>query len=343
MSKTVLVTGANGFLGNGVAKAFSQAGWKTYGLIRRESAASDLWTHEVIPVIGSAADTSFVSSLPCIDVIVNTTEDLSNYAGHFRDNIKLFQLLQRKRNENGKSTSEKLLVLFTSGCKDYGMTGRHGDAGLAAQTEESPLNPPDLIRVRAEMSATIFNYKTDFDAILTRATTFYGMSGTYYAPLFDIARQAMTENGGDGILRLKANERSIMHGTHINDVASAYVALASAPRDRVVGEIFNISSRRYETAAEVAEAVSQSYGIKVEFMGSTELQKSGMDVVRFLMDFSQWVGSQKLRKITGWEDKMPLFTEDFDRYRKVYEAFALGEDERVRRMNALVETAKGSK
>lgn len=341
MSRTVLVTGANGFLGSGVAKSFSQAGWKTYGLIRRESAAFDLWTHEVTPVIGSAADTSFLSALPPIDVVVNTTEDHSNYTGHFKDSVKLFQLLQQKRNETLSHEADKLLVIFTSGCKDYGMTARHGDQSLAPHTEGSPLNPPDALRTRTEVSATIFDHKDDFDAILTRPTTFYGMTATFYAPLFQQAQRATTENGGSGILRLESNENSVMHGTHINDVASAYVALATAPRAQVAGEVFNISSHRYETAREVADAVERSYGIKVEFVGSKEWQKDRLDLVQKLMDFTQWVDSQKLRKLTGWEDKMPLFSEDLDRYRKVYEVFESAADERVTKMTARVAAGTG--
>lgn len=77
-NKTVLITGANGFLGNAVARAFSLAGWKTFGLVRRQSAEADLWKHEVIPIIGSAASPAFIDSLPPIDVIAATTEDLTD-------------------------------------------------------------------------------------------------------------------------------------------------------------------------------------------------------------------------------------------------------------------------
>ncbi len=42
--RAVLVTGANGFIGNAVAKAFCRAGWKTFSLIRRNEAAADLAT-----------------------------------------------------------------------------------------------------------------------------------------------------------------------------------------------------------------------------------------------------------------------------------------------------------
>ena len=50
--KTVLVTGANGYVGNAVAKAFARAGWRTYGLVRREEAVGDLARNEIQPLVG---------------------------------------------------------------------------------------------------------------------------------------------------------------------------------------------------------------------------------------------------------------------------------------------------
>ena len=52
--KTVLVTGANGYVGNAVAKAFARAGWRTYGLVRREGAVGDLARSEIQPHVGPA-------------------------------------------------------------------------------------------------------------------------------------------------------------------------------------------------------------------------------------------------------------------------------------------------
>lgn len=45
--RSVLVTGANGYVGSAVTRAFCAAGWKTFGLIRRREGAADLARHEV--------------------------------------------------------------------------------------------------------------------------------------------------------------------------------------------------------------------------------------------------------------------------------------------------------
>ena len=38
-----------------------------------------------------------------------------------------------------------------------------------------------------------------------------------------------------------------------------------------------------------------------------------------VMGFSQWVGSEKLRKDTGWKDRRKLFSEGIHQYRLAYE------------------------
>lgn len=54
---TVLVTGANGYIGRAVAVAYRAQGFKVYGLVRSEEKAKDarLLQEEVIPVIGEGA------------------------------------------------------------------------------------------------------------------------------------------------------------------------------------------------------------------------------------------------------------------------------------------------
>jgi NAD(P)-dependent dehydrogenase (short-subunit alcohol dehydrogenase family) len=73
--RRVLVTGANGYIGNAAAKAFSGAGWKTYGLMRRMEDALNLTRNEIHPFIGSPVDSRFLDNVSAIifDVVVSNT------------------------------------------------------------------------------------------------------------------------------------------------------------------------------------------------------------------------------------------------------------------------------
>lgn len=140
-SQTVLLTGANGFIGQAVARAFRSAGFITYGLVRSPPSVPILRDEAIIPIIGSAADAEAVSSTlgkytTTLDVIVSTT--IANDTQHFDDTVALLRALAATSSSGGT----RPLVLFTSGCKDYGQGRLHGSPDLVAHNEESPIHPP---------------------------------------------------------------------------------------------------------------------------------------------------------------------------------------------------------
>ncbi|CAF9912380.1 MAG: hypothetical protein ALECFALPRED_008102 [Alectoria fallacina] len=336
--KSVLVTGANGYIGNAVARAFVRAGWITYGLVRNQDARASLRADEIISILGSASDKAFVERSAnqtrfIFDVMVSCTEQIMDYIPHYNDTITLLRALAEASNKVGL----RPLVIFTSGCKDYGTTGLDGSEGLSAHTEESPLNAPPLLVARATHAIKIFNHTDLFDAVVIRPTTLYGLSGSFYGPIFDIAAKASEK----GVLELTADPKSIMHGTHVDDCAEAYVAIAEADRSVVKGQCYDISGRRYETLREVANALVEEYKIKggVEYL--PEKKKAGVDVVQMLIGFSQWVGSEKLRRDVGWRDKRQLFSEAVHTYRKAYEAAVTQQHGNVLKIQGFVRIADG--
>lgn len=326
--RTVLVTGANGYIGSAVSRAFVRAGWKTFGLIRRPEAAKALITSEVIPVIGSFTDLSFLDGLyeqaSTFDAIVSCTEQLPGYAAHFAQVISLVKAVAEKSNQNGV----RPLVLWSSGCKDYGTTGLHGSPGLAPHTEESPLRPVDILKERAESCLKIMDFKELFDAAAIRPTCVVGYSSSYYGPMLNWVEAEKAR--GRSVLRVPADANSIMHAAHIDDCAEAYVALAEhEDRSAVANQCFNISGYRYETAGEMGAALAKEYGFEggVEFVPQEEADAAFPVGLHFAFSYSQWVGSDKIRRITGWSDKRLLFSQNLHVYRLAYEAFrASGHD-----------------
>jgi hypothetical protein len=89
----------------------------------------------------------------------------------------------------------------------------------------------------------------------------------------------------------------------------------------VKGQCYNISANRYETLNDIAEALVKEYHLK----GSVKwveppIGDPAVQFDRMLLGFSQWVGSEKLRKDTNWRDKRMLFSEGLHVYRLAYEA-----------------------
>lgn len=167
-SKNVLVTGANGYIGNAVARAFVRAGWTAHGLVRSASGAQALAVEEILPIIGSidvlSSHEQIASQLPpTVDTIVSVTEDWNDYVAHYNNIVALLRTVSAISTKNGVVP----LVIFTSGCKDYGV-GPHfaNDPSLAPHTEESPLNPPAMLQLRTIFSQKIFGNADVFHPVL---------------------------------------------------------------------------------------------------------------------------------------------------------------------------------
>ena len=324
----VFVTGANGYIGNAVARAFARAGWRVFGLVRKPAAAADLAAAEITPVLGTLDGASLIPKLPALDVIVSCTEQVPGYAAHFDTVLHLVCELAKTSNAHGI----RPLVLWTSGCKDYGTTAVHGSPDLAPHTEDSPLHSPPLLRERTASCPRIFQHDS-FDAVLLRPTCVYGYSSSYYGGLFDYAAASKDE------LVVPADENSIMHATHVDDCAEAYVVIAQRPREEVAGQMYNISGERYETVREVCTALAKEYGLKVRF--AVEAGSEFPTGLHFVLGFSQWVGSDKIRKL-GWRDVRAAFSDDMGVYRKAYEARG-GDGVLKKRMEMAAEAAGGQK
>ncbi|RGP67893.1 hypothetical protein FLONG3_8361 [Fusarium longipes] len=337
--RNVLVTGANGYIGLAVCRAFVRAGWNTYGLIRNPKAREELMLSEIIPVVGSFTNLGFLDILfkqvDTFDVIVSCTEQVPGYAAHFEEVIACVKILAVQSNREGV----RPLVLWSSGCKDYGTTALHSVPGLRAHTEDSPLNAPEILKERTVNSAKVFDYTNLFDATVLRPTCVFGYSSSYYGAIFDYAEAQRGVHSQ--VLRVPGNANSIMHATHVDDCGDAYVSLAEhKDRGAIVGQFFNISSHRYETLDEIATSMAKEYGFEkgVSFVPPDEAEPSFPHGLHFVFSFSQWVGSDKLRSLTGWKDRRALFSEGIHSYRLAYEAFKGRRHDNVAEIQRRIET-----
>jgi len=342
--KTVLITGANGYIGSAVTRSFVRAGWRTYGLIRKESAIPTLVAAECIPVLGSPSDTSFIAKLAednvVFDVLVSVTEDITNYVPHYTAIISMLRALATASNEKGV----RPLVLFTSGCKDYGMSPYLADSpGLEPHTEETPIAPPPFAVVRARYSLKTFEHTDLFDTAVLRPTNVYGHDSSFYGFFFITAEEAVKA----GVLEVREKPKTILHAMHVDDCGDAYAALAEhylvRPKE-VAGQCFNISATEYETLEDIAAALVKEYGISggVKW-GNENGEGPATNAMRMLMGFSQWVGGEKVRSLTGWKDKRRLFSEEIGVYRRAYELAAGKGELKIHRAILQVDSASTKK
>jgi hypothetical protein len=145
-----------------------------------------------------------------------------------------------------------------------------------------------------------------------------------------------------GVLALNDHPETILHAIHDDDCADAYVALVQDElRETVGGECFNISSHRFETFEEIAQALVKEYEIE----GSVKwgpIPEGNVDVLFergtlcffsslamnnntamkncccFEMVLTNWLlqltGSDKLRILIGFKYQRQLFAKRFTQY-----------------------------
>ena len=313
--RTVLVTGANGYLGNAVAKAFARSGWRTYGLVRREGAVDDLARSEIQPLVGPS-DGGTLDRLGEVtfDVVVSNTEDRIDPSGH----LAAVRVMSDQAVARSEAAGRRPLVIFSSGCKDYGrMKQKHGEPALAPHTEDSPLVPSStsaILAARCTFGARLLDKgETPYDAVVVRPTIVYGLSSSYYGSLFDLAARSRD------VLTIVGDPDAVMHSCHVDDCADAYVALAEHPdRSAIANQAYNISNQRYETAREVGEALAHCYGLDLAFEVPAHEYAPGE--VYWLFNYWQWVGSDKIRAATAWHERRATSANCIDQYRVAYEA-----------------------
>ena len=315
--RTVLVTGANGFIGNATCKQFAMQGWITYGLIRSSDKALDLALNEVIPLVGSfAKDLSFLSAVKDVqfDVMISTTQDNSDYASHFNSIIALAKKILSPAKAAGKDP----LLLFTSGNHDTGSAGPLSSPDFKWHDENTPV----VESARTKVLHQIFDHSDTFYAAVLRPPMVYGRGGSAYGLML---YQAATSD----TITVYGDEHTVWHGAHVDDIARAYDALATrSPPSKLHGEIFGASNNNFDTFGQLIPAISKAYGghhriiYKPPQKGRT-LQET--------MAFSQAMGCHKIRRETGWRPKKLGFIEGLEVYKVAFDAALASKDPAVTR------------
>lgn len=95
------------------------------------------------------------------DVVVSNTEDQTDPWGHL---VAVRDMLNKAVARN-EAVGRRPLVIFPSGCKDYGaMKQKHGDPALEPHTEESSLVPTAFLVPRSTFGSRILDKaETQFD------------------------------------------------------------------------------------------------------------------------------------------------------------------------------------
>lgn len=294
----VLVTGADGFIGSHLVEALVARGEEVTALCIYNSNGHHGWLEPLVQekppnvrlVLGDVRDPFFVDRLvrghdTVLHLAALIAIPFSYDAPHsyFATNVEGTLNVARACVEHGVGR-----LVHTSTSEVY------GTARFVPITEDHPLTPQSpyaASKVAADVLVDSFHRSFGMPAVTLRPFNTFGPRQSMRAVLPTIAAQ------------LLAGERSLKLGSltptrdfnYVADTAEAFIAVASAPNDAVLGKVFNTGTGREVSVRDAAVALGRALSVDVSFEVEKErMRPAASEVERLLSDAS------RLRNATGW-------------------------------------------
>jgi len=275
----VLVLGATGYIGNGVARAFRRAGHQVYGLCRSAEKARLLARDEIHPVVGDAAkpDTwrDVASSCACIVSAVTFDEQL------IKTIMASVEEIAKKR---------KLIFIHTSGVWALG----NDDSTI--KVELSSLNPPPIVAARPAIDEAILRNKHYYGIVLSPGVVYGRDGGSILGPMVFAAIKS-------GHVALPGSERTRWPMVHVDDLGEAYVAAAERG-ELIHGQSFLLVNAVTESLGDVLHSVctAMNSNAKISFVPANNPFFDALSMTIL-------VSSRKAETLLGWRPRQPGFAD----------------------------------
>ncbi|MCG3119922.1 MAG: 3 beta-hydroxysteroid dehydrogenase/Delta 5--_4-isomerase [bacterium] len=255
MSRTVLVTGANGFTGSYVCKHLVQRGDHVRALVRKTSKLDVLKDKNIAVeyVYGDLADAAFGANLgPALKGV----ETIYHVAAVYRTEgvpRKYFWDVHVEGTRQLLEAAQRANVSRFVHCSTVGV---QGEIKNPPATEEVPYAPGDVYqesKVDGEKLARRFFQEHNFPGVVVRPVGIYGPGDTRFLKLFKFVY--------NGKFRMLGSGKVLYHMTHVDDLARGI--LLAGEKKEALGEVFTIGGEGYLTLAELVQRVAAALNVPV--------------------------------------------------------------------------------
>ena len=298
-NKTILVTGAGGFIGSHLVERLVSLGAHTRALVHYNSAGSWGWLDQspirddVEVVQGDIRDQdSTQRAIAEVDVVFHLAALIAiPYSYHaplsyVRTNVEgtLNVLQSAIRNDVG-------LVVHTSTSEVY------GTARSVPISEGHPLqgqSPYSATKIGADKIAEAFYLSFGLPVVTVRPFNTYGPRQSARAVIPTIVTQAL----GDEPIRL-GNIEPTRDLNYVADTVEGFIKAAESPK--AVGEVINLGTGQEISIGQLAATILKAMGKDLPVVTENErVRPENSEVERLCADAS------KARDLLGWEPKYTL-------------------------------------
>lgn len=299
----VLVTGADGFIGSHLVEALAARGVPVTALCVYNSMGHHGWLESfaggrgpkgVRLVLGDVRDASFVDHLIEGHRTVFHLASLIAIPYSYDAPQSYFDT-----NQGGALNVARACIHHRVDRLVHTSTSEvYGTARYVPIDEAHPLqaqSPYAASKIAADAVVESFHRSLGLRAVILRPFNTFGPRQSLRAVLSTIAAQLLA---GTERLRL-GNVTPTRDFNFVSDTVDAFLAVAHARDDVVVGEVFNTGTGREMSIEEAALALGRLLKVDVAFEVVDERQRPpGSEVERLLAN------SSKLREATGWAPRV---------------------------------------
>jgi UDP-glucose 4-epimerase len=259
--KKVLITGANGFLGNYILEHFRINGFEVKGWVRTCKGGENQFVSQVDMLDSTAVEEALAKFEP--DIVIhcagsaNVNLSVSNPEHDFNGNVKLTHnlLFSLKKMELMKTR-----VVFLSSAAVY---GNPASLPISEDAQLNPLSPYALHKVMCENICHYFAENYGMDIKIARIFSAYGI-GLKKQIFWDMYQKAKRT----GFLEMFGTGLESRDYINVKDAVYAIYLLANkAPKEEI---FFNVANGCEITIKEATATFANFYGIpkkKISFIG----------------------------------------------------------------------------
>jgi CDP-glucose 4,6-dehydratase len=298
--KSVLVTGATGFLGGWLIRELIERDANIVALVRREKPESQFalarFDQQVKIETGEVWDRDVLDSIfnkHSVEVIFHTamsggdvTATLAEPVDCFRSTVESTWWLLDALRRSYPSCS----LIVCSSDKAYGSQKAPYEEGQPL----TPHHPQEVAKASQDLMAQSFGKVYDLKVAVTRCANYYGPFDFNFSRVIPYVARCAAKGCAP---QLRSDGRFVRDFIHIQESAWAHLELAQqlAVNKNLHGEAFNFS-----------------YGVRLTVMEIVKriLSVAGTELTPVILNTSQheipnmWLSSDKARHILGWKPKL---------------------------------------